>query len=236
MAIRVPFLWVDHRPRVEFYTHHGLVPQPPTDAQLAKAISEMQTKVGILGQLIYYAKNPKMIFPSTAKREFVDNPRVTGDSRPAEKISDAVHQQRTAQPALDRFLFWLFLFAPARLAAKSVCNPWELIPAAGLNASTGCVISHILQTPHPSPALWDLQVIHPDEGGLDRLERRVDEALLGRSAAARINRALGSRPRQFEELKELIPRVRRFDYPPQADGTEEKFLSLVGFLRYASEL
>jgi len=236
MAIRIPFLWVDHRPRVEFYARQGLVDRSPTDAQLAKALAEMKTQVGVLGQLIYYAKNPKMIFPSAAKREFVDNPRVTGDSRPIEDVSEQVNQQRAAQAPLDRFLFWLFLFAPARLAAKSLCNPWELVPSAGLNASAGCLIAHILQTPHPSPALWDLQVIHPDEGALDRLERRVDEALLGRSTAARVNRALGSRPRQFEELKELIPRVRRFDYPPQPDGTEGKFLSLVGFLRYASEL
>jgi len=236
MAIRIPFLWVDHRPRVEFYARQGLVTQSPTDAQLAKAFSEMSTQVGILGQLIYYAKNPKMIFPSAAKREFVDNPRVTGDSRPIEDVSEQVSQQRAAQAPLDRFLFWLFLFAPARLAAKSIYNPWELVPSAGLNTPAGCLIAHILQTPHPSPALWDLQVIHPDEGALDRLERRVDEALLGRSTAARVNRALGSRPRQFEELKELIPRVRRFDYPPQPDGTDEKFLTLVGFLRYASEL
>ncbi|MED5261719.1 MAG: hypothetical protein VX574_04915 [Myxococcota bacterium] len=236
MAIRIPYLWVDHRPRLEFYVRHGLLAQSPTDAQLAKAFDEMKTQVGILGQLIYYAKNPRMIFPSAAKREFVDNPRVTGDSRPTEDVSGTVQQQRAAQAPLDRFLFWLFLFAPARLAAKSVCNPWELIPSAGLNTPAGCLIAHILQTPHPSPALWDLQVIHPDEGALDRLERHVDDALLGRSTSARINRALGSRPRQFEELKELIPRVHRFDYPPQPDGTEEKFLSLVGFLRYASEL
>ena len=236
MAIRIPYLWVDHRPRVEFYVRHGLLAQSPTDVQLAKAFDEMKTQVGILGQLIYYAKNPRMIFPSAAKREFVDNPRVTGDSRPVEEISDVVHHQRAAQAPLDRFLFWLFLFAPARLAAKSVYNPWELIPSAGLNTPAGFLIAHILQTPHPSPALWDLQVIHPDEGALDRLERRVDEALLGRSTTARVNRALGSRPRQFEELKELIPRVRRFDYPPQPDGTEEKFLTLVGFLRYASKL
>ena len=236
MAIRIPFLWVDHRPRVEFYARQGLVDRAPTDAQLAMAFEEMKTQVGVLGQIIYYAKNPRMIFPSAAKREFVDNPRVTGDTRPVEEVSESVRHQREAHAPLDRFLYWLFLFAPARLAAKSVCNPWELIPSAGINTPTGCLIAHILQTPHPSPALWDIQVIHPDEGALDRLERRVDEALLGRSTAARVNRALGSRPRQFEELKELIPRVRRFDYPTQPDGTDEKFLSLVGFLRYASKL
>ncbi len=96
MAIRIPYLWVDHRPRVEFYVRHGLLDQSPTDTQLAKAFDEMKTQVGILGQLIYYAKNPRMIFPSAAKREFVDNPRVTGDSPAGAKKA----AQRVARPNL----------------------------------------------------------------------------------------------------------------------------------------
>ena len=235
MAIRIPFLWVDHRPRIDFYVRQGLLDRAPSDAQLAVALDEMKTQVGILGQLLFYMKNPLLIFPSKAKRDFVDNPRADGDDRPGQAVSEEVLQQREEQAALDRFLGWLFLFSPARFAAKSLCNPWELVPSAGLNTPTGCLIAHILQTPHPAPALWDLQVIHPDPGALDRLERRVDQALLGRALSARMNRAMGSRPRQFEELKELIPRVRSFDYPSQAEGVDERFETLLGFLRYAGE-
>ena len=236
MAIRAPFLWVDHRPRVEFYVREGIVARTPTDAQIALALDEMKTQTGILGQLLFYAKNPKLIFPSAAKREFVDNPRAGGDDRGAEGVADGIREQRADQAGLDRLLLWLFLFAPARFAVKSLCNPWEMVPSAGLNTPTRCLIAHILQTPHPAPALWDLQAIHPDPGALDHLERRVDEALLGQSFSARLNRAMGNRPRQFEELKELIPRVRKFDYPPQPEGVDKQFESLVEFLRYACSL
>ena len=235
MAIRIPFLWVDHRPRIEFYVREGLLARAPSDVQIAAALDEMKTQAGVLGQLLFYMKNPRLIFPSKAKRGFVDNPRADGDDRPEQAVSEEILQQRAQQAALDRFLGWLFLFSPARFVAKSLCNPWELVPSAGLNTPTGCLIAHILQTPHPAPALWDLQVIHPDAGALDRLERRVDEALLGRAFSARVNRAMGSRPRQFEDLKEMIPRVRNFDYPPQAAGVDERFETLVGFLKYASE-
>ena len=159
-----------------------------------------------------------------------------GEDRGSVPITAELRKQRVDQASLDRFLSWLFLFAPARFTVKSLYNPWEMVPSAGLNTPTRCLIAHILQTPHPAPALWDLQAIHPDPGALDHLERRVDETLLGRTFSARLNRAMGNRPRQFEDLKELIPRVRKFDYPPQPEGTDKQFESLVEFLRYAGSL
>lgn len=235
---RVPFLSVDHRPRIEFYVKEGLVPRVPTDQQLARGIAEWATGIGVLGQLLFYSKNPKLLFPTQAKQRFVDNPRTGGDKTPYydnEREAELM-AARSAKPVFDRFLHKVALFAPTHALMKTWFNPWEVIPASGLNAATGCVIAHTVHTNHPPPALWDLQLIHPDVGGLDRLERQVDQALMGKGLRARIDRAIGCKPGQFEDLKELIPRVRRFDYPPMPKGVSPMSEDLVSFLCHAVEL
>lgn len=236
MTLRMPFLWVDHRPRIEFYVREGLVERAPSDAQLARALDLMKTRVGVLGQTIFYAKHPNLIFPSKAKRRFVDNPRAAGDTRPRVDAPPELAARRAAMPALDRFLHWFTLFSPARFLVKTFFNPWEAIPGSGLNAPAWCLIAHTLQTTHPPPGIWDLQVIHPDRGALDALERQVERALRGDGLRARINRALGSQPNHFENLKELIPRVRRFEYPPMPEGIEARNENLILFLNHAARL
>jgi hypothetical protein len=235
-GIRIPLLWVDHRPRIEFYVRQGLVTRAPSDAQIARAIDQMKTKVGVLGQILFYSRNPRLILPSRAKQIFVDNPRNADDARPRTQAPAELAAQRAALPAFDRWLRWLLLFSPARFAIKTFFNPWEALPSAGFNSPAWCLIAHTLQTTHPAPGIWDIQVIHPDPGALDSLERQVDRALLGRGLRARIDRALGCQPNQFEDLKALIPRIRRFDYPPMPAGVDPVNEDVVAFLNHAAEL
>lgn len=236
MALRIPFLWTDHRPRIEFYVREGLIPRAPSESQLARAVAGMKYQAGVLGQLIFYSKHPALLFPTAAKQKFVDNPRGGGDQTPRVEATAEVTRKRAEAPALDRFLNRLFLFSPARFLAKSYFNPWETIPSSGFNTPAWCLIAHTLQTTHPPPGIWDIQVLHPDPGALDELERQVENSLRGQGLRARVNRALGCQPDHFEDLKDLIPRIRRFDYPAVPDGVEERMENVVSFLQYAGEL
>ena len=68
------------------------------------------------------------------------------------------------------------------------------------------------------------------------LERQIDYSMSSPELRARINRALGSRPDHFTQLKELLPRIRNFDYPPIPKGLKPHKNDLIEFLRFASEL
>ena len=92
----------------------------------------------------------------------------------------------------------------------------------------------MVHAPHPT-ALWDVQIIHADEGGLDQLEREINLAATGRSLKPRIYRALTQDSSYYDYLRELVPRVRRFDYPPPP-GFNPVFENLVNFLNYAITL
>ena len=118
---------------------------------------------------------------------------------------------------------------------QSLYNPWTLIPTSGLNIPARYLISHIVHSPHPT-AVWDVQVIHPDEGALDELERQIELAAAGRGPRARVFRAMAQRPGYYDYLRDLVPRVRRFDYPPTPPGFSPILENLVGFLNWAAEL
>ncbi len=236
-------LWTDHRPRIEFYVRHGLVPRAPTDAQLKEAFKDVRDKVGALGQIKYYAKHPQMIFPSRQKRGALSQ-SITAIAKNGYKAPHKIAMEgsgkgelpTTPQPHFDRALQQLFLFSPARFAVQCAFNPWAPIPTSGLNTPTNFLISHIIQTTHPPPVLWDAQVLHPDPGALDELDRRLERALRGRGLLSRVDRALGCREGYFEYVRELIPRLRRFDYSPVPQALKPRYENLVDFLCYAAEL
>jgi hypothetical protein len=233
-------LRADHRPRIEFYVRQGLVPRAPTDAQLAKAFLAIRDKVGVLGQMKYYSKHPLMIFPTARKRAALRQPITEmardGYEAPHQVAVDAVARDAASKPALDRALERLFLFSPARFAAQCAFNPWAAIPSSGLNVPRGFLISHILHTTHPPPAIWDMQVLHGDEGGLDELAARLERALRGEGLRSRVDRALGCREGYFDYLREWIPRIQRFDYPEIPRGLSPIAENLVDYLRYAAQL
>jgi hypothetical protein len=233
-------LWTDHRPRIEFYVRQGLVAKAPSDEQLARAFDAIRDKVGVLGQIKYYSKHPLMIFPTARKRAALrQNIAEMARERyeaPHEVPVDAAAQAGERPPLLDRSLERLFAFSPARFAAQCAFNPWAAIPSSGLNTPGNFLISHILHTTHPPPAIWDMQIVHADPGGLDELDARLERAMRSEGLRARIDRALGCREGYFDYLREWIPRVRRFEYPPIPRGLKPVAENLVEYLRYAAEL
>ena len=75
-----------------------------------------------------------------------------------------------------------------------------------------------------------------DEGGLDQLEREIKLAATGRSLKPRIYRALTQDSSYYDYLRDLVPRVRRFDYPPPPPGWNPVFENFVSFLNHALTL
>jgi hypothetical protein len=145
------------------------------------------------------------------------------------------------EPLLDRVLKVTFQFSPARFAVQCYFNPygwvvpWNAIPGSGLTVPLKNLISHVVHAPHPT-ALWDVQIIHADEGGLEQLEREIALAAAGCGLKPRIYRALTQDMSYYAYLRDLVPRVRRFDYPPPPPGFNPVYENLVDFLNYATTL
>lgn len=233
-------LWTDHRPRVEFYLRSGLIPKAPTDEQLARAFEEIRTKVGLSGQIRYYAKHPLMLLPTARKRAAtrlsISRIEAEGFQSPETVAVDSVPTSGPRPPAFDAFLERLFLFTPARFVTQLALNPWAIVPSSGLNTPLTFLIAHILHTNHPPPAIWDMQIIHADEGGLEELDRRLVRTMRGSGLRARVDRSLGCREGYYEHLREWIPRVRRFEYPPLPTNLQPIGENLVDYLRFAADL
>ena len=229
-------LWVDHRPRIDFYVSHGLVAMAPTEAQLRKAAKLNFYGAGVIERVRYLARHPLDVFPTAAKKRHIRQSneyladRGMEASRSASDIDTALDE---SLPLFDRALNSLFLFSPARFAVQCVLNPWTPLPATGLHIPTKYLISHLVHAPHPS-ALWDMQIIHPDPGALDELERQIESAAAGRTLRGRIYRAMAQRRGYYDYLRDLIQRVRRFDYPPSPPGFNPVLENLVDFLNDAA--
>jgi hypothetical protein len=231
----MPFLWVDHRPRIAFYVREGLVPKAPSDDQLGRAFDRIRMGVGIAGQIRFYARNPRLIFPTASKRAATRR-SITDGFVPPQSFTANDDVPGPPRPLLDRCLERTFLFAPARLAVQSAFNPWALKSASGLNTPGRFLIAHILHTNHPPPALWDMQIVQADPGGLEQLLREVDRAARSPKLRARIDRALGCREGYYDYLLEWIPRVARFEFPPIPSNLQPIAENLVDYLNFAAEL
>jgi hypothetical protein len=232
-------LWVDHRPRIEFYVRHGLVPRMPSEAQLRAASRLNLYGAGVVERARYYVRHPLDLFPTAGKKRSLAQSnmdianRGTGTAR-----DDASIEIRGARPearALDRTMATLFQVGPIRFAVQTVFNPWNPIPATGLNVPPKYMIAHIVHAPHPT-AVWDAQIIHPDPGALDELERQIELADRGQGLRWRIYRSMAQRPGYYDYLRDLVPRIRRFEYPPTPPGFTPVLENLVNFLNHALEL
>jgi hypothetical protein len=135
----------------------------------------------------------------------------------------------------DQLLSYTFQFTPARFVVQCYYNPWHATTTSGLNVPLKHLIEHVIHAPAPS-SLWDVQLIHPDPGGLDQLESAIESAVNGSGMKSRIYRALVQDLDYYDYLRDLVTRVRRFDYPPPALGYKPIFENLVTFLNYAATL
>ena len=244
---------VDPWPRIEFYVRHGLVQKMPTARQL-KQVSKLNVYGGggMTERLLYYARHPLHLFPTQTKIQGLQRMRVrstqeTAESEKAPRLETlTVHQScnnntHTLEPFSDRVLKTTCQFSPLRFAIACYFNPygwsvpWNPVAGTGLTMPLKPLISHVLHTPHEL-ALWDLQIIHADEGGLDQLERELALAATNRRLTYRFYRAMIQDLSYYDHLYDLIPRVRRFDYPPPPPTHGPLGVNLVAFLNYALTL
>jgi hypothetical protein len=244
---------VDPWQRIEFYVRHGLVKSRPTAEQLEKASKHnVYYGGGMTERLHYYARHPLDLFPSQAKRQALQRVMVrsaqdTAESEKAQRSGTLAIPQgcNNNTPALEpfsnRLLKTACQFSPLRFAIACYFNPhgWSTprnsIAGTGLTTPLKPLISHVLHTPHDF-ALWDLQIIHADEGGLDQLERELALAVTNRRLRYQVYRAMIQDLSYYDHLHDLIPRVRRFDYPPRPPGYTALTTNLVVFLNHALTL
>jgi hypothetical protein len=237
---------VDPWPRIAFYVRHGLLRQMPTVEQLEQA-SKLNVYYGggFTERIMHYARHPLDLFPTRTKKQELLRMKVRTGGREAESEASpatvTTNGSNTPEPLLDRALKVTFQFSPARFAVQCYFNPygwvvpWNAIPGSGLTVPLKNLISHVVHAPHPT-ALWDVQIIHADEEGLEQLEREIELTATGYGLKPRIYRALTQDMSYYEYLRQLVPRVRRFDYPPPPPGFNPVFENLVDFLQYALTL
>jgi hypothetical protein len=244
---------VDPWPRIAFYVQHGFVARLPTYGQLEQA-SKLNVYYGggFTERIKYYARHPWQVLPTKAKKANLRRTRVRAASTlaaPGAAPGTTTTREGTApgtlsrdpEPCLDRLLQATFQFSPARFIVQCYFNPsgwvvpWNAIPGTGLTIPLANLISLVLHAPHPT-ALWDVQIIQADEGGLDQLERELELTMTGRGFKPRIYRALTQDSSYYDYLRELVPRVRRYDYPPSPPGFNPIFENLIHFLNYALTL
>jgi hypothetical protein len=242
---------VDPWPRIEFYVRNGLVERMPTAEQLQKASKlNVYAGGGFTERIAYYVRHPLNLFPTKAKKQNLLRMKVRSGGKVAgPEKSQAIasegkgntNNSSTLEPLLDRMLKLTFQFSPARFAIQCYfipygwVVPWNAVSGTGLTVPLKNLISHVVHAPHPT-ALWDVQIIHADEGGLDQLEREIELAATGRGLKPRIYRALTQHISYYDYLRDLVPQVRRFDYPPPPPGFDPTFENLVHFLNYTITL
>ncbi len=224
--------------RIQFYVGQGLVARAPTADELARVEREnTQQGAGVMQRVRWYARHPLDLLPTARKRRRLrqSNQEAArfGLARRPETEAEREAERRAAElPRVDRALRAAFLWSPVRFVVQCFFNPYYALPGSGLSIPTRYLVEHVLHSPHPS-ALWDLQLIHADPGGLELLERRLAECATSRSPKARIYRALAQREGYYEYLRELIASVRSFDYPPTRPHCRPEFENLVTYLNYA---
>jgi hypothetical protein len=255
-------LGVDPWQRIDFYVRNGLVPRRPTAEQLEEASKLNHYGAGVIERVKRFVTNPMEMLPTKAKRQslsFSNEEILAGIKTASDEEAAAIRAKSAAEKSngaskaqgnggngsngsnghheawLDRRLKTACLISPVRFGLMTIYNPWNAIPSTGLSTPMKYLVSHVVHAPHPT-ALWDVQIIHADEGGIDLLASEVQRAKSGRGLTPRIYRALAQRPGYYEYLEDLIPRVRRFDYPPTPPGFNPILENLVNFLNHAAKL
>jgi hypothetical protein len=237
--------YADPWPRIEFYVRQGLVVNTPTPQQLREASRRNFEGFGIAERLSYYMRHPlEALFPTKRRKQVLLRtpiPEMVMGSRVAlkDKVDDVPNLERPNAPLLDQALTSIYQFPALRFVTSCFLNPYfwpvDAVAGTGLTIPLKYLISHVCHVPHYT-ALWDVQVIHADEGGLDQLEHEIEVAVTGRGPKARLYRAMTQSMSYYDYLRDLVPRVRRFDYPSPPPGYGLRSTDLVVFLNYAATL
>jgi len=227
---------VDPWPRVEFYVRHGLVPIMPKPEQLKEASKLNLSGFGIAERMRHFMRHPEeLLFPTKRRKQALLR-------TPVPEMVRKRRDERVPGPPLPRVeqaLKSAYQFPLLRFVTACYFNPyfWPVteIAGTGLTLPLKNLIAHVCHEPHYT-ALWDVQIIHADEGGLDQLEYEIELAATGRGLKPHLYRAMTQNTGYYDYLRDLVPRVRRFEYPSPPPGYELRFSNLVDFLNYAATL
>jgi hypothetical protein len=235
---------VDPWPRIDFYVRTGLVLRRPTPEQLAEA-SKLNTTAGfaIAERMKHFLRHPaELIFPTKRRKQALLRmtlPEMVEGGKVEPQGASLSAPASPPLPRVDRALRAAYQFAPLRFATSCYFNPYiwpvDAVATTGLTIPLKSLISHVCHEPHYT-ALWDVQIIHGDEGGLDQLEREIELAATGRGLKPRLYRAMTQSSSYYDYLRDLVPRVRRFDYPPPPPSYGVLLTNLVDFLNHAATL
>jgi hypothetical protein len=212
----------------------------PTLRQLIAASQLNTSGFGVAERVGHFLRHPQDLFPTRKRKRDLLRVASAGMAETPRAEVGAKPGGRAREPLLvDKVLASAYQFAPLRFATACFFNPyfWPLDPidGTGLTIPRKNLISHILHTPHHT-ALWDAQIVHAEEGGLDELEREIEATVAGRGLKHHVYRAMTQSPSYYDYLRELIPRVRRFDYPAQPRDYGQLSSDLVYFLNHATTL
>jgi hypothetical protein len=234
---------VDPWPRIEFYVRNGLVSSLPTPGQLEQASKRNMTGFAIAERAKYFFRHPEELFFPTRRRKqaLMRTPRAEMDGMRKAEPQGPRGRRPLEQPTalVDRGLRSAYQLPAVRFLTACYFNPYIWPPNAtavtGLTIPLKNLISHVCHEPHYAP-LWDVQIIHADEGGLDQLEQEIERSSTDSRLKYRVYRAMTQSASYYDELRDLVPRVRRFEYPDPPPGYGLVTTNLVHFLNYATSL
>jgi hypothetical protein len=224
--MRLSDYWTDGAHRVAFYYEHGFIPAMPTPTQIRVGMSSLAVP------------NKLRQWIRTIARQLRDR----SFARQVVRHGSGLYMDRAAVSAtyegFDRLpVYKRLLSVPAvRGPVLALLCPEYVFAGRGLHIGTNLIVNHLLYLPHIGIGpVWDLQLVTPDPGGLDRLEERLAIARAGRGLRGRLYRLVGEAGGDVEvwypTLESLIPACRRLEFP---ESHHEP--TLVEFLYRCAEL
>lgn len=109
---------------------------------------------------------------------------------------------------IDRLLAQMNEIDVLRACLSHTVVPMAAIAGMGFQIDVSHIANHLLIAPHPcEQAVWDIQMIQAEPGGLDLLARRVEEARRARTLRGKILRTVGTRRVKRAHRFELVRTV-----------------------------
>jgi hypothetical protein len=119
----------------------------------------------------------------------------------------AASEPAEALPPLDALLARMNEIDALRAILMHGVVPVATLAGLGLRVPPAITANHLLAAPHPcEKAVWDIQLLHAEPGGLELLEARVEEARRAKTVLGKLLRTLGTRRLSGAHRFELVRR------------------------------
>ena len=127
---------------------------------------------------------------------------------------------------------------------RFLAEPTTLMDPIGVYCSVDTIVNHVLQTVHHNP-LYDMELLDSRDGGLDELERQLDQLAAGTHLHQDALETLVEEPDYWQHLRVSVREFRRGQrpYPELAEHYDpdralaiDQFKDMRGYTRYASRL